>query len=76
MKSDFWVRVRQLRREIAIELYMQDHKELEVFNTPEELELKEGGYWGKAKVLALRKLRLEEFTLRTLKESRREEHAV
>ena len=70
--SPFWRRVRELRREIAVELYMQDHRHLEVFNTPEEAELKEGGYWDKARVLALRKIRDEAFRFKTLKEERKE----
>jgi len=64
--SPFWRRVRELRKEIAIELYMKDHRHLGVFNTPEEAELKEGGYWDKARILALRKIREE-----VLKNSRR-----
>jgi len=70
--SPFWRRVRELRREIAIELYMQNHRHLEVFNTPEEAELKEGGYWDKARVLALRRIRDEAFRFKTLKEERTE----
>ena len=70
--SQFWRRVRELRKEIAIELYMLDHRHLGVFNTPEEAELKEGGYWDKARVLALRKIRDEAFRFKTLKEERKE----
>ena len=33
--SPFWRRVRELRKEIAIELFMQDQRRLGVFNTPE-----------------------------------------
>jgi len=66
--SPFWRRVRELRREIAVKLYMEDHKHLGVFNIPEESELKEGGYWDQARILALRKIRLEESGLKTLKE--------
>ena len=71
--SPFWRRVRELRREIAVELYMQDHRYEGVFNTPEEAELKEGGYWDKARVLALRKIRDEAFRFKTLKEESRED---
>jgi len=70
--SQFWRRVRELRKEIAIELYMLDHRHLGVFNTPEEAELKEGGYWDRARVLALRRVREEAFKLKTLKEARDE----
>jgi len=70
--SPFWRRVRELRKEIAIELYMEDHRHLGVFNTPEEAELKEGGYWDKARVLALRKIREEAFLHKTLKEEKKE----
>jgi len=69
--SPFWRRVRELRREIAIKLYMEEHRHLGVFNTPEEQELKEGGYWDRARVLALKKIRLEEFNLKTLRETRK-----
>ncbi len=62
--SPFWRRVRELRKEIAIALYMQDHRHSGVFNTPEEAELKEGGYWDKARVLALRKVREESFPIK------------
>jgi len=41
--SPFWRRVRELMREIAVELYMQDHHHLDIFNTPEEADLREGG---------------------------------
>ena len=58
--SPFWRRVRELMREIAVELYMEDHRFLGVFNAPEEAELKEGGYLDKALVLALRKVIKEE----------------
>jgi len=58
--SPFWRRVRELMREIAVELYMEDHRVLGVFNAPEEAELKEGGYLDKALVLALRKVVKEE----------------
>jgi len=46
--------------EIAVELYMEDHRHLGVFNAPEEAELREGGYLDKALVLALRKVVKEE----------------
>lgn len=68
--SPFWRRVRELRKQIAIELYMKDHMHLGVFNIPEEAELKEGGYWDKAKTLALRRVTLEEPGLKTLREIR------
>ena len=58
--SPFWRRVRELMREIAVELYMEDHRFLGVFNAPEEAELREGGYLDKALVLALRKVVKEE----------------
>ena len=58
--SPFWRRVRELMREIAVELYMEDHRYLDVFNTPEKAELKEGGYLDRAMVLALRKVVKEE----------------
>jgi len=51
---------------------MQDHMHLGVFNTPEESELKEGGYWDRAKTLALRKVMLEEPGLKTLREIKNE----
>jgi hypothetical protein len=58
--------------EIAIELYMQDHRDLEVFNTPEETELREGGYLDRARVLAIRKVTEQETgrhkTLRKVKD--------
>jgi len=38
--SPFWRRVRELVREIAVELYVQDHRHLNIFNTPEEAELR------------------------------------
>jgi hypothetical protein len=66
--SPFWRRVRELRRIIAVQLYMKDHRHLEVFITPEIEELKEGGYWDRARVLALQKVRVEEPDLKTLKE--------
>jgi len=40
--SPFWRRVRQLRKEIAIKLYMEDHKDIDVYVTPSTRELKEG----------------------------------
>ena len=58
--SPFWRRVRELRHEIAIRLYMEDHRELDVFTTPSIRELKEGGYWDRACILALRKTTVEE----------------
>ena len=70
--SPFWRRVRELMHEIAIELYMQDHRDLEVFNTPEETELREGGYLDRARVLAIRKVTEQETgrhkTLRKVKD--------
>jgi len=51
---------------------MQDHRHLGVFNIPEEAELKEGGYWDEARVLALRKIREEGFWHKTLKEEKKE----
>ena len=54
--SPFWRRVRELRKEIAVELYMLDHKHLDFCNTPEATELKEGGYWDKARILALKRI--------------------
>ena len=69
--SPFWRRVRELMREIAVELYMNDHRYLGVFNVPEEAELKEGGYLDKALVLALRKVIKEEpGRHRTLREAK------
>ena len=58
--SPFWRRVRELMHEIAIELYMQDHKDLKVFNIPEETELREGGYLDRARVIAIRKVTEQE----------------
>jgi len=67
MISPFWLGVRELMREIAVELYMQDNACLGVYNTPELCELREGGYLDRARVLALRKVR-EEVYLKTLEE--------
>ncbi|MEM1582979.1 MAG: hypothetical protein QXK89_10815 [Candidatus Bathyarchaeia archaeon] len=66
-KSPFWSRVRELMREKAIELYMMDHMHLDVFNTPIDQELREGGYYEKAKRIVLRQMVLEK-PLKTLKE--------
>jgi len=39
-------------REKALELFMQNH--LGCANTPEDYELKEGGYWEEAKLLLMK----------------------
>ncbi|MEM2351461.1 MAG: hypothetical protein QXT26_03540 [Thermoproteota archaeon] len=46
---------------------MTDHMHLNVFNKPTERELKEGGYYEKAKRIVLRQINLEK-PLKTLKE--------
>lgn len=65
--SPFWRRVRDRMREIAIQLYIEDHRHLEVYNTPEESELREGSYMDRARVLAIREVSLKEPNLPTLK---------
>ncbi|MBS7648578.1 hypothetical protein KEJ17_02890 [Candidatus Bathyarchaeota archaeon] len=71
-RSPFWSRVRELIREKAVELYMLDHMHLGVFNTPTERELKEGGYYERAKRIILRQIALEK-PLKTLEELEEEE---
>ena len=68
--SPFWRRVRELRHEIAIQLYIEEHRHLDVFTTPSTRELKEGGYWDRAHILALRKVSLEEPSHKTLNETK------
>ena len=71
--SPFWRRVRQLRKEIAIKLYMEDHRDMDVYVTPSIRELKEGGYWSKAHKIALKEVSLRELSLKTLKGQSHEE---
>lgn len=61
-KSPFWSIVRELMREKAIELYMMDHMHLNVFNNPTDQELREGGYYERAKRIVLRQINLEKTT--------------
>lgn len=58
--SNFWRKVRKLRREIAIRLYMEDHRDLGVFTIPTDKELREGGYIQRAHNIALRKIAIDE----------------
>jgi len=60
-------------REIAVELYMQDHRHLDIFNTPEETELREGGYLDRARPLALRNIQREASKFKTIKEMREDD---
>lgn len=54
--SPFWREVRRLIHDIAVELWMFDHRELGVFNKPEECELREGGYLSRAKTIAFSRI--------------------
>lgn len=58
--SKFWSKVRKLRREIAINLYMQDHRHLGIYTTPTDKELREGGYIQRAHTIALRRIAIDE----------------
>ncbi len=49
MESSFWSKVRGLIYEKAIELYMRDRMHLNVFIMPTDSELKEYGYFERAK---------------------------
>ena len=71
MISPFWREVRRLIHDIAVDLWMFDHRELGVFNKPEECELKEGGYLSRAKTIAF--TRVSYTKNRTLRETKKNE---
>jgi len=49
---------------------MLEHRHTCVYNTPEDNELREGGYLERAKVLALREMNLKAQKTQTLKEAK------
>lgn len=56
-KGTFWPEVRRRIWKKAEELYMQSHRECP--NRPERYELREGGYFYRAKLIVLREIQLE-----------------
>ena len=61
--SPFWKHFREVRREIAIELYMTANRDNPPSQTPEDGELEEGGFIAQAHVLAFKMMRSDMPTL-------------